>query len=134
MSLYSVGFKPTDQCLRQGFELKGQGLMGVLQPVQAVSYGLPCVPPALSDFCGKKRDAFQCKKNSPINEQTQHHKIHCQRTGNLKPRGQEVSMIFQKSPDNYIDTEGHGAGFIFYHSFVSLSTVKYCGTSSPFSS
>jgi hypothetical protein len=32
--------------------------------------------------------------------------IHCQRTGNLKPRGQEVSMIFQKSPDNYIDTEG----------------------------
>ena len=38
--------------------------------------------------------------------QTQHQKIHCQRTGNLKPRGQEVSMIFQKSPDNYIDTEG----------------------------
>ena len=48
--------------------------------MQAVSYGLPCVPPALSDFCGKKRDAFQCKKNSPINEQTQNQKIYCQRT------------------------------------------------------
>ena len=62
LGLYSVGFKPTNQGLRQGFELKGQGLVGVLQPMQAVSYGLPCVPPALSDFCGKKRDAFQCKK------------------------------------------------------------------------
>ncbi len=99
MSLYSVGFKPTDQCLGQGFELKGQGLVGVLQPMQTVSYSLQCVPPALSDFCGKKRDAFQCKKNSPINEQTQNQKIYCQRTGNLKPRGQKISMISEETCD-----------------------------------
>ena len=36
--------------------------------------------------------------------QTQHQKIYCQRTGNLTPRGQKISMIFEESRDIYIDT------------------------------
>ena len=36
--------------------------------------------------------------------QTQHPKIYCQRTGNLTPRGQKISMIAEESRDIYIDT------------------------------
>ena len=44
--------------------------------------------------------------------QTQHQKIYCQRTGNLTPRGQKISMISEESRDIYIDTEREGRSSI----------------------
>lgn len=50
---------------------------------------------------------FNAKKRLPSPmEQTRHQKIQCQRTEFLKPKVQEISIIFEKSPDNCIDTEG----------------------------
>lgn len=81
---------------------------------------------ALSDFCSKEHDSFQRKRkiSKPLG-QPRHQKIHCQRTGNLKPGGKEISMIFEKSPDNYIDTEGWTLLFILVMNSIPAQHILW---------